>query len=377
MKKHTKTIFTLTLTFLLLSFYVLNFGYIAKADTSNIGVAYQAHVQNKGWQNTVYDGEAAGTEGLSLRMEALSINLTNAQADAHISYKAHVQNKGWQNAVEDGTDAGTAGQGLRVEAIEINLVNVPGYSVQYRTQVQNIGWQDWVTNGSIAGTTGKSLRIEAIEIKIVPNVSATSVSLNKNSSALAVGKTDSLIAAMNPTNSTDAVTWSSSNAKVASVDGFGNVTGITTGAAKITATTESGVSDSCTYSVTNNPISVTKLKLSKATDSINLRTADTLKAVVTPTNATDTSVSWVSSDPSVATVKNGVVTAVNIGTTTITAVSDDNSGMSDSCIVTITPIALTDIKVNKAVDSISIGGVDILSIVFSPIFATDTNVQWR
>lgn len=139
-----------------------------KADTLPIvGVTYQTHVQNVGWQNPVGDNSEAGTDGRSLRVEALKINLVNAPSGASIEYQAHVQNVGWQNWVSGGAEAGTDGKSLRVEALRIKLVNMPGYSVQYRAHVQNVGWQNWVSDGQEAGTDGKSLRVEAIEIKIV------------------------------------------------------------------------------------------------------------------------------------------------------------------------------------------------------------------
>lgn len=134
-----------------------------------IGIQYQSHVQNEGWQNPAADGAEAGTTGQFLRLEALKVNLINAPKDAHIVYQSHIQNEGWQNPVEDGAETGTTGQSLRLEAIKLSLENMPGYSIKYRVHVQNIGWMDWVSDGQIAGTTGKSLRIEAIEIKIVKN----------------------------------------------------------------------------------------------------------------------------------------------------------------------------------------------------------------
>lgn len=141
---------------------------IVKADTVNqIGVQYQAQVQNIGWQKSVSNGAEAGTDGKSLRVETLKLNLLNAPTGAKIDYQTHVQSIGWQNAVEDGAEAGTVGKSLRVEAIKISLKNLPGYSVQYRVHVQHIGWMDWVSDGQIAGTTGESLRVEAVEIKLV------------------------------------------------------------------------------------------------------------------------------------------------------------------------------------------------------------------
>lgn len=136
-------------------------------DTSNFSVQYQAQVQNIGWQNSVYDGAEAGTEGRSLRMEALKVSLVDAPAGAQIKYQAHVQNLGWQNWVYDGAEAGTEGKSFRMEALRMVLENAPGYSIAYQVQVQNTGWQNWVYDGQIAGTTGLGLRVEAIRIKII------------------------------------------------------------------------------------------------------------------------------------------------------------------------------------------------------------------
>ncbi|MFA6942161.1 MAG: Ig-like domain-containing protein, partial [Clostridiaceae bacterium] len=133
-------------------------------------VSYSAHVQNIGWQNSVSNGQMAGTTGKSFRLEALKINLIDAPAGAVIKYQMHVQNIGWQAVVSNGMAAGTSGKSLRAEAIKIWLENLPGYSIQYKVHVENIGWQPWTENGCIAGTEGRSLRIEAIEIRVVKTV---------------------------------------------------------------------------------------------------------------------------------------------------------------------------------------------------------------
>ncbi|WP_126981287.1 leucine-rich repeat protein [Acetobacterium bakii] len=136
------------------------------------GVTYRTHIQNNGWETAwTSDGNRSGTEGQSLRLEAIEINLTgeNLPAVAHIEYLTHVQNTGWETDwTRDGQPAGTEGQCLRLEAIQIRLVDMPGYSVQYRVHVQNQGWETaWSADGDSAGTEGQSLRLEAIEIRLV------------------------------------------------------------------------------------------------------------------------------------------------------------------------------------------------------------------
>lgn len=173
----TKFASLVILTSLAISLVVVAPAKATAATTDQIGVQYQAHVQNVGWQGPVSDGQEAGTDGQALRVEALKLNLVNAPAGASIEYQAHVENIGWQTPVSDGKEAGTDGQALQIEAIKISLKNIPGYSIQYRVHVQNIGWMDWVSDGQVAGTTGKSLRIEAIEIQAVKISDNTTVSV--------------------------------------------------------------------------------------------------------------------------------------------------------------------------------------------------------
>jgi uncharacterized protein YjdB len=108
-------------------------------------ISYQAHVQDIGWQGWVSDGEMAGTEGQSRRIEAIRIRLLNAPQGAGVQYRAHVK-------------------GLRVEALEIRLTGGHPWSVIYRAHVQDLGWQEWVADGVTAGTTGQSWRIEALRV---------------------------------------------------------------------------------------------------------------------------------------------------------------------------------------------------------------------
>ncbi|MEQ8176399.1 MAG: Ig-like domain-containing protein [Syntrophomonadaceae bacterium] len=73
-------------------------------------------------------------------------------------------------------------------------------------------------------------------------------------------------------------------------------------------------------------VHVTGVSLDKTTDSITVGSSDQLTATVTPDNATNKSVSWESSDPSVATVSDtGLVTAIAVGTATITVTTADGS----------------------------------------------------
>lgn len=162
----------------------------AEESTTEMGVAYRGHVQNKGnipqLENSYIDGPTElGTRGEGLRVEGFQFKLTGTVPEGmQIRYNVHVQNKGWLYKLDDPTTwakngefAGTRGESLRIEAIEIILLDADGnasngYSVLYRGHIQNKGNQplsdeEWLKDGDPLGTTGSGLRLEAIQVKIV------------------------------------------------------------------------------------------------------------------------------------------------------------------------------------------------------------------
>lgn len=140
---------------------------LANATYSSPTIRYQAHVQSVGWQAETNDGNMAGTQGRSLRLEALRASV--AGVSGGIQYRAHVQSIGWQSWKKDGAIAGTEGQGLRMEALEVQLTGAiaSSYDVYYRVHVSDIGWMAWAKNGETAGTVGLGRRIEAVQMKLV------------------------------------------------------------------------------------------------------------------------------------------------------------------------------------------------------------------
>ena len=133
-------------------------------------IGCSAHVQDYGWMSTVYDGEMSGTEGQAKRMEAVIINLADAEFTGNLEYQVHLENVGWDPAKKrSGEMAGTTGESRRLEAITLKLTGevAQKYDIYYRTHCQNIGWLDWAKNGQKSGSEGLACRLEAIEIKLV------------------------------------------------------------------------------------------------------------------------------------------------------------------------------------------------------------------
>ena len=140
--------------------------------TKRPSVNYSTHVQNVGWQGAKKNGQVSGTSGKALRLEAITIKLTDkgyAGLSGGITYRTHVQNVGWQGWKKDGQASGTSGKALRLEAIQIKLTGdiAKYYDVVYRVHSQNFGWMGWAKNGAKAGTAGYAYRLEAIQIKLV------------------------------------------------------------------------------------------------------------------------------------------------------------------------------------------------------------------
>ena len=95
-----------------------------------------------------------------------------------------------------------------------------------------------------------------------------------------------------------------------------------------------GADVTVTYTASNVP--VTGVSLDKSTDSVEVGSTTTLTETVAPSNATNKTVSWSTSNSAVATVSNGVVTGVSAGTAVITVTTQDG-GYTDTCTVTVTP----------------------------------------
>ena len=168
-------------------------------------------------------------------------------------------------------------------------------------------------------------------------IPVTSVTLTPETLSIEAGKTAELTATISPANASDQqFSWDVEDTEIASVYGHTSetktVTALKEGQTQITVTV-GGQTASCTVTVTPRTISVESITLNKTQLSMVKGATETLAATVLPTTATDKAVTWKSSDTAVATVENGVVTAVAAGNATITATA---GGKTAICAVTVT-----------------------------------------
>ena len=166
-------------------------------------------------------------------------------------------------------------------------------------------------------------------------VKVQSISLKSTTEILTKGSTKTIYAVYNPSNVTDKVlTWSSSNTGVATVS-EGVVKAVGTGVATITAKSRDGEKTaSCTVVVTDKNSQMKEITLKTTEETMEKGENTTIYAVYNPSNVNDKVLYWITSNPKVATVSEGVVKAVGKGTATITAISKDG-GKTATCKITV------------------------------------------
>lgn len=173
------------------------------------------------------------------------------------------------------------------------------------------------------------------EVTVNINYPVQGISLNHDAKTFTkAGETLQLTATIYPDSATNkTVTWKSSDEKVATVDESGLVTAVGNGTANITATTEDG-NFKATCQVT---VEIPELTLSLDKTELALTQTEEQQKLTATVSDPEEKVTWLSSDPFVATVtRDGTVTAIANGTATITASARDKTA---SCTV---KVALTD-----------------------------------
>ncbi len=256
--------------------------------------------------------------------------------------------------------------GDRVQTTDVtNIRNAPAVSGTL-VGTQPAGAQGTVVGGPVVDAAGdQAIRwqvdfdqgadgwaAEPYLTKAVAVVPVSSVTVSPASATVQVGQTVQLTATPKDASGNPltgrAVTWSSSNTAVASVDGNGLVTGGTSGSATITATSEG---QSGTSSITVSGVAVSSVTVTPA--SANLPVGQTVQLTATPKDAngnplTGRMVTWSSSNTSVASVtSSGLVSGGAAGSATITATSEGQSGTA-SITVTSVPVASVSVTPTSA-----------------------------
>jgi Listeria/Bacterioides repeat len=262
---------------------------------------------------------------------------------------------------------------------------IDSYKAKKPTNPTKVGYtfEGWYYNDVIFNFDTKitsNIKLEAkwSELAPIDTSKVTSVSLDQTELYLAPKKSITLVATVLPDTAIDKeVTWSSSNAAIATVDSNGKITGVKDGNAVITVTTkDGGFTATANVKVTNDNIAATSVTLNKTSLDLGTGKSEALRATVLPAGATNSAVTWSSSNAGVAKVDaNGRVTAVKAGTAVITVTAKDGN-FKATCTVTVKDIPVTSVNLNKTTITIVEGRTETLKATVNPTDATNKGVSW-
>lgn len=160
---------------------------------------------------------------------------------------------------------------------------------------------------------------------------ATSINYVNNNIKVALGETYKLSTVVSPADSTDCITFREGDNDIVNVYSDGRVYAKSVGTTYVTATTTSGKTAKCYVTVVNETLD---LELSENGHSMNIGDSFTLSAIIIPDNASNKSIAWSSSNPTIAEVSaDGVVTANSAGKTIIRA--ESYNGIIKCCEITV------------------------------------------
>ena len=227
---------------------------------------------------------------------------------------------------------------------------------------------------NITATCGGKSAVCKVTVKKA-TIPVTSVELDNTDITIKVGESKTLKVTIKPDNATDkTITWASLKTDIVTVDTDGKVTAVKEGVASVTATC-GGKTASCKVTVKKAVVEVTSITISET--SLNLTEGDTktITATVNPSDATDKTINWTSSDNNVATVSNGTITAKAPGNATIQA---SCGGKTASCQVTVNAKAIDVTSVTLSETSLTLieGDSQTITATVNPSDATDKTIDW-
>lgn len=237
---------------------------------------------------------------------------------------------------------------------------------------------DAAVSGNTAVTIGGNTPVRDTTIAL-GSVPVQSVSLNKSQLSLPWGDRVQLIATVRPSNATNKrVSWVSSNPWAAAVDGSGMVSARIAGAATITVTTEDGRKKATCQVIVAAPlisVAVTGVKMDRSGVRIGVGSRLQLSATVSPRNATDKRVTWVSSNKAVATVStSGLVTGVSEGPAVIVVTTVDGGFTARSDVYIA--VLVTGVSLRPSTLTLAPGATATLAAKVLPANATIQTVTW-
>lgn len=237
-----------------------------------------------------------------------------------------------------------------------------------------------VKNGLVTGKKAGTAQIMAktsngltATCEVTVTQDASGIKLDTTSLSLLVGEVYYAQATVNPTDTTDSnITWTSQNAKVATVTNQGKITAVAPGTTTITVKTKNNQLATMEVTVTAK---VTGISLNYTEKTIVVKNKFGLVAIVEPKGASNQDVTWSSSNTKIATVSdNGTVKGISGGTAIITCTTNDGDYKA-SCVVNVKE-PVTKVKLNKTSLKLGKGDTFLLKAKVKSTGSTNQKVKW-
>lgn len=180
----------------------------------------------------------------------------------------------------------------------------------------------------------------------------TGVSLYRYTLTLYAGEeAEQLTATLKPEGTEATIRWTSSNQTAATVSQDGKVTPLSAGVTVVTAAA-GDYRASCIVTVQPERVRVTGIRFDEPTHTLMMGSTVTLQPIIAPDDATVKNLTWVSSDEQTATVsRTGIVTALSVGETTITATTVDGGYSAEIKIIVTAAAQLGDVNGDGYIDA--------------------------
>jgi uncharacterized protein YjdB len=218
-----------------------------------------------------------------------------------------------------------------------------------------------------------------VTVESTKDISVTGLELSGEKN-MVLGEKQTLLGFVTPVNaSVPTLSFKSTSESVASVSSDGTITAVGVGTADIIVSTQDGSNVSSSISITVTGKKVEKITVS-GKSAMEVGDTQTLTTVIEPSDATDRSLQYSSSDTDIATVSTkGFVSANDVGTVTITVQTTDGSNLSSSITITVSEkqIKVSSIALNLPGEKeMAVDESRTITAIAFPLDATNPELEW-
>ena len=317
-------------------------------------------------ENLTYDRETGYLTAPDTTEGSAKLVFSNGYAEGN-KYRIETSvNVSWSEKLLSGISISNAPQSLTIGSSAMLEANVDSDSY-----VKYVSWESSDTSVLRVLSNGKVVAVGQGEAVITASIGEatssvtitvtgeqpgesglTGVSLDRYTLTLYAGEeAEQLTATLKPEGTEATIRWTSSNQTAATVSQDGKVTPLSAGVTVVTAAA-GDYRASCIVTVQPKRVRVTGIRFDEQTHTLMMGSTVTLQPIIAPDDATVKNLTWVSSDEQTATVsRTGIVTALSVGETTITATTVDGGYSAEIKIIVTAAAQLGDVNGDGYIDA--------------------------